>query len=321
MQQTEALQIGTHILKPVPAPTPKDLLAPPDFVPHWNETVTDEEYHADRTSVGSTQVRMGLDSPAALYEKYWGDQKPVDEEDEADHFKVGKMVHMAILENKRFKETYITMPEFVAPTQDGKMSAQSKGAKEKRAAWLADLPPGAKVCTTDQLDMITGIAEAIMRHPQGPKLLKDCKPEIAGYYRDPETGLRCRIKADLIKIDGSALTDMKTAKSSDEVFFGSQAFNHRYDIQLFMYREGARIINGKTPDLLTSLVIEKKRPFEPAIFFWTPEDLIQAEVDYRAGLRKIRNCIEENKWPFRQENISRIRTPQWFIHRVTNGGM
>jgi hypothetical protein len=303
--------------------SPKDLIAPPDYVAHWDESVTEEQYHADRTSVGSTQLRKVLDSPMGFWAGYYGDQEPVEEEDEADHFKVGKMVHMAILENERFKKTYVIQPKFWGFTQKGEKTdnLNCKEVKEQIAAWSAALPPEAKVCTSDQLDMITGIAEAIMKHPQGPNLIKDCKPEVPGYYRDPETGILCRIKPDLLKFNGSAMTDLKTAKSSDETFFGSQAFNHRYDIQLFMYAEGARLINGVMPELLTSLVIEKPKPHEPAIFYWQKEDLVQAEIDYRAGLRKLRKCIDENKWPYRQEMIGRIRTPQWFIYQTVNKGI
>lgn len=297
-------------------PKASHLLAPLDFVAHWDENITDNQYHADRTSVGSGQVRQCYQSPYAFYDKYYGDNQV--EEEEEDHFKVGKMVHMAILEHQRFKDLYVVMPEFIGLTKDGKPSAQSKEAKEKRQAWMSDLPPGAMVCTKDQLDMITGIAQAIMRHPQGEQILKGCRPEVAGYYRDPETGIKCRIKPDLLRLDGKAMTDFKTAKSSDETFFGSQAFSLRHDMQLFMYKEGARIINGQAPEMVFSLAVEKKRPYEPAIFFWNQEDLAQAEYDYRAGLRKMRECIDSGKWPYRQVMIERIRTPQWFIYQSVN---
>lgn len=311
-------------------PTPKDLIAPPDYIAHWDESVTDEQYHADRTSVGSSQLRLILDSPAAFYESYYGEQgleedelEPDDVEEEAEHFRVGKMVHMAILENEKFKELYVVQPEFWGYTQKGERTnnPNCKEVKEQKAAWEAMLPVGAKVCTQAELDMITGMARAIMRHPEAPNLIKDCAREVAGYYRDPETGILIRFKPDLLKFNGSAMTDFKTAKSSDEVFFGSQAFNHRHDIQMFTYAEGALKINGKRPEIITSLVTEKKAPFEPAVFYWTPEDLVQAEVDYRAALRKLRKCIDEDRWPYRQERIGRIRTPQWFIYQKINEGV
>lgn len=299
-----------------PAPEPKDLIAPPDFVPHWDESVTDTQYHADRTSAGSTQVRQVLDSPAAFHEEYYGDGAADEEdEDEPKHFSEGRLIHMCILEPEKFRSTYIVEPEFWGLTKDGKNSQQSAAAKEKKAMWYADLAPGTQVCTEKQLKMVTKIAQAIMKHPQGPDLLKDCKPEVAGYYRDPFTGIKCRFKPDLLRTDFTSLVDLKSAKSSHSVFFGSQAFSHRYDIQLFMYREGVRAITGKDPTLLTSMVVEKNKAIEPAIYFWTPEDLIQAECDYRAGLRKLKQCIDDNIWPFRQQMIERIRTPQWFISR------
>lgn len=302
----ETLEITSNEI--VQLPVPQDLIAPPDYEPHWDEARTDEQYHADRTSVGSGQVRQCLDSPAAFYAKYFG-AAPDEPEEERDVFRIGRLIHMAILEHDRFKKVYVVAPKFDRRTKVG---------KEGHADFMLNMEPGTILATAEELEMILGVAESLMKHPQGPNLLKDCKPEVAGYFRDNETGLRLRIKPDLLRIDGTSLSDLKSSRSSKSNRFGSQAFEYRYDIQIFMYREGASIINGVAPDLCTSLVIEKTPPYEPAIFYWLKEDLAQAEYDYRNGLRKMRQCIDSGKWPFRQEKIERVYTPQWFIFNSVN---
>lgn len=310
--QERDVTLSMPALQP-PPPKPSDLLAPPDFIAHWSPETTDEQYHSDRTSVGSTQVRKVNDSPIAFFSDYFDPDPDADEEDEKEpeHFRIGKLVHMAILEGTKFKELYVVPPDF------GDM--RTKAAREKKAEWLVDMAPGTVLCTRKDLDLILGVARNLMKHPQGPDLISDGQAEVAGYYRDPETGIKCRIKPDHIKFSGIAMTDLKTARTGQRIFFGSAAFDKRYDIQLFMYGEGARIINGHTPEIISNLVFEKKKPYEVSIFYWAKEDLVQAEVDYRAGLRKLRKCIDENKWPFRQEMIERIYTPQWFIHKHTVG--
>lgn len=295
-------------------PKPSDLIAPIDFVNHWDLNVSENTYHADRTSVGSSQLRLILDSPMAFYDSYYG---PPEEPKEKEHFRIGKIVHMAILEPERFKSLYITMPKFVGLTKDGRPSEQSKEAKEKKADWLAALPEGFVIVTEADLQLITGIAKSIMAHPQGPDLIKDCVPEITGYYRDPITGIKVRIRPDLLKKNYKALTDLKTAKSTKDVFFGSSAFDHRYDLQLATYLIGTKEISGVKPSIVTSMAAEKTRPYETAIYYWEDADLYAAFHDYRYALDMLSKCIETNKWPYRQQTIERIKTPQWFVYQRT----
>lgn len=286
---------------------PKCLLAPLDFVNHWNEEITDDQYHADRTCVGSSQLRKLIDSPKAFY---WSFFKGAQEE-ETDALRLGRIIHKAVLEGRSFQDSYCLVPDF------GDM--RSKANREKKAAWLADRPAGQIMTTREELDMILGIVEGLMEHPQGPDLLKNGKPEVAGYYRDPETGIKCKIKPDFLSFDVTSLVDLKSTRSSEKRRFMSSAFEYRYDIQLFMYAEGVKLITGKKPDLISVIAVEKKIPYESAIYYFQDHNLIQAESDYREGLRRLRRCIDENKWPQRQQMIEAVEEPGWFIYKNTVG--
>lgn len=289
---------------------PKSLIAGDDFQNHWCEGMTDEEYHADKSAVGSSQLRMILQSPKAFYHNFFlGSPK---EETEALRF--GKLAHHAILEGSRFLEKHVIEPEFIGLTKDGKPSKNSADAKAQREAWLANLPKDAIVCTPKDRDAIVGIIESISNHPQGLPSLSDGKAEVAGYFKDPVTGIKLKIKPDFLSFDCLRLVDLKTTADCSAVKFGQSAFNYRYDFQSLMYSVGIEEIAGMFPDVILNLCVEKTPPYECALYYWQSEDFFVAKEDYRKALDLLKYCIDNNSWPMRQKEIERIRVPNWFVN-------
>lgn len=294
---------------------PKDLIAPPDFVNHWNETLSEEDYHADKTALGSTSIRMANRSLKEFYGNYMGAA-----EKETRDMVLGRRIHMAILEPDRFKSCYKVEPVFEGRTQKGELttSANCKEVKEKKEQWYSDIGPETVVVTQADLDIITGIATSIADYPEAMELIKDAKPEVTGYYRDPDSGLKMKIRPDLLMVGNILLvTDLKSTINSETIKFGNTVFGEdkRYDIQLFQYSEGCRILTGKDVPQTHIIAVEKKRPaFECAVYFFLREDMAKAEQDYRTTLLKIRNAIDHNSWPQRQRVMERIYTPKWFIN-------
>lgn len=287
-----------------------NLIAPPDFENGWRESMTADEYHADLSAVGSGSLMTILQSPYAFYRKFI-----MQVQEEREVFRVGKMVHMALLERERFQNTYRLMPKFTGFTKDGKPTDNPNATdiKQKKAAWLSDLPPGGEAISMEDLTMILGITTAMKQHKTIPDVLKEGKPELIGYYRDPETGIRLKIMPDFVTFNFKKLTEIKTARDCGAKRFGSSAFEMQYPTRLFMYQEGIFQITGIRPELNSFISLEKKEPYECAHYYLLPEDFAQPESDYRRALRTLKTCIETNSWPLRQMEAERITTPQWYI--------
>lgn len=162
-----------------------------------------------------------------------------------------------------------------------------------------------------------GVAENLLLHPQGPDLFQNGQAEVVGYFRDEETGLRLKFMPDFAAFSGETLVDLKTAKDSRLKKFGSAAFGHRYDVQLFHYATGMKAFTGKYPSVIANVVVEKTPPYEVAIYYYLMEDLFYAEQDYRKALNLIRKAIDENNFPPRQTKLERIYTPVWFMREKT----
>jgi len=293
---------------------PKDLILSHNFKNSWCPDLSDKHYHSDKTALGSSSIRTALRSLKEFYWEFQGEEKK-----ETKDMRLGKIIHMAILEPERFRQCYVIEPIFEGRTQKGELTTNPncKEVKEKREAWLADLGPTAMVIDENEMEMITGIATSIQEYPDAMMLIEDARTEVSGYYRDPDTGLGMKIRPDMLLIgDVALITDLKSTVDAEEFKFGTQAFgdDKRYDIQLFQYAEGARLISGKDVPQVHIIAVEKTPPYEVAVYYFLREDLAQAEQDYRATLRKIKSAIEFEKWPQRQMTMQRIRTPKWFIN-------
>lgn len=282
----------------------KRIIAPEDFKAHFNEKITDEQYHLQDEFVGSSSAKLMLpeNSPAAFFAYFFlGHRMP-----ETPEQIIGKRVHMALLEPDLFKRKLVVMPTF----GDGNM--RRKINQIERDEWILDKPKGSVTVTNEELDQIIGIAEAIRKHDQGIALLKDGRTELAGYARCPISGLALKLKTDFLSFDLTRFSDYKTTKSTIKKDFMRDVFKTwRYDFQLAFYLYVLKLITGKRPSLITILASEKKPPYEPAAFYFTEFELQRAEAQVIDCLVRLRKCIDDNIWPFRQQEIERAEMPKF----------
>lgn len=288
-----------------------NLFAPDDFKNHWNELISNEDYHADKTAVNSSSLRRMVKSPKAFYSAFFLGNN--DEPTEA--MKFGTLAHMALLEGPKFREKYIVMPEFMEPTLDGKLSPNSKAAKEKRAQWIADQPSDAVICSKDEQERLFGMIDSLLSHEKAFALLKNGKSELAGYWKDPETGIRCRMKGDFISFNLSALVDVKTTSDCVWEEFRKSVEKFRYDIQMAQYDDGIFHITGKRPEHRIWIAIESKPPYEVACHEVSPQYQATGMHEYKKALRKIKECVLTNKWPQSQSDIEYGDMSPWFYKK------
>lgn len=292
---------------------PKTLYAPEDFEAHWAPQITHEIYHMDKTAVGSSSLVLMLYSPRTFYHGHiLGKQKP-----DTNDMRIGRIIHMALLEGDKFRSRYRVEPIFEGYTQKGELTTNpnAKEVKEKKAAWYDDLPPDAIVVTEEELDQITGMIQSVSEHEQGRYVFTGGIPERAGYYRDPRTGIKMKIMPDFLASDLFMVTDFKSAVSCDQMLFGSKAFSDmRYDLRIWMYAYGVSIIEKKPmPENLIFMVTEKKWPNESAVFYMTSEQKNQAQYDYERAVDRLKDCVDTGKWPMRQTKMEPLWTPKRFI--------
>lgn len=285
----------------------------PEFVPEtflneWRD-IPEFDYHSDLTAVARGDILSFRKSGRAFLARR-GQEQDVDAE-LSDPMRVGRAAHMLALEPQRFRQTYVVMPEFTGYTQAGELSTRSKEAKDKRANWMAEQAPGAEFVTAEELKHLVGMCDALLLHPQAKSMFEGGILEKCGYYRDPITGLKCRIKPDCVDPSINGLFDFKTARDVSHRKFASAVNSHRYDIQLVKYAYGSGQILGRRPDILGWVAVEKKPPYEVAVWQMGPMTQERAERHYRQSLDGIAEAIRTNTFEFRQREAEILEISNW----------
>lgn len=292
---------------------PQQIFAPPNYVNHWNESMTDEMYHSDRRAVNSSSLKRMIKSPRAFYYTFFLGK----DEEPTEAMKFGTLAHMALLQGSKFQEQYVVMPEIIGYTKAGlpTTSANALDVQEKKRAWLADQPPGAIITTAEDRDRLFAMIDSVLSHEQASKLLSKGKPEIAGYWRDPETGILLRIKPDFLPFDVSVALDVKTTQDCVWDEFRRSVESLRYDFQTMMYDEGIFQITGIRPEHRVWLTIESKAPYEVACYEVPPQYEATGRYEFRAQLRRLKECAMRNEWPQRQVEIEYGEMSPWFFKK------
>lgn len=271
------------------------------FTPHWVVDLSNEAYHGDKTAVSSTALRKILKSPASFYSSWNSPPEPM-----SDAMRLGSIFHMALLEPELFQKLYVLQPNFG--------DLRSPLTRKKRDEWRSELLPGAVTLTEDEYARIQGMIESVLRRPDICRLLKDSSPEISGFFRDPDTGIKCKIRPDLFSEDYMALIDVKTTLDCTAESFSKSIFKYRYDIQAKMYCEGIHLITGQPVKYPIYLAVESKPPYECALYLADDPMLLKAEASYRYCLNRLYECLTNNNWPSYQDSIQPISLPSWALN-------
>lgn len=275
----------------------------------WQENMSDEVYHATKTAVGSSSLKMMIKSPHAFAAAMWGKPK---EPTKAMRF--GTLAHLAMLQGQLFRSRYVVQPEFESYDQKGNRS-ESKNTtyyKNKVAEWKASLPPDAIIVTEEERENLFCMIESVLSHPDASALIKGSKTEIAGFWQDEQTGINCKLKPDILSFDASILPDLKTTQDVSWESFRRSVESLRYDIQMAMYAEGVRRLTGRVPENQVWICVESKYPFETRVYELNDAYKKIGQHDFRYALNKIKECIAAKNFPQGQQVATMAEPSIWF---------
>ena len=289
------------------------LIILPEFVDetfenHFKKNQSHEEYHADKTAINSSTLKLSFKSDAAVYAHYLVQeptQEEIEEEGEEDelpttktpdHLKLGSALHAAALEPVRFYETLIQEPKF-----------SGKGMKARKAEWLASQPANATILKPKLYLQTEGMVNSFLARTEIKNLLMMGIPEMSGYYRHPDTGIKCKVRPDLWDEGNGILVDIKTTRnSSDPQEFWKDCKKYRYDLSMAMYADGIAHITGSRPAHCFFLVIEKTPPYECSLLRMTERMLQRGHEEYIFAMQKLEFCLKTGIWKSRQAALATV---------------
>ncbi len=202
---------------------------------------------------------------------------------ETEAMKFGTIVHFAIENPVKFRETYKVLPEFWGATKDGKQSKQSKEAKDKKAAYLLANPDQLFI-EQDEMDDLTGMLNSIAAHPFALSLFQNAQKEVVKF--DNWDGYDVKGCCDIWLPEHPLLgknikVEFKTSIDASPEAFARDVLKRGYDFQDAWYEKLFKAERSLT------VVAEKTFPWPIAVYDmseWIPE-----------GNRKIKIAFQKLK--------------------------
>ena len=246
-------------------------------------------------AVRSSMVKSIKKSPRHLK---WEMDHP---REESDALRIGKNVHLMFENTEEFQRRLVHVPVFVGKTKDGKDSTRSKEAAEKKADFLAGLPPDAIIASDDEMDMYAGILNSMREKKFVNRLLKDSIKEVSLFVEDPETGLTLACRPDFITNLGDCC-DLKTTRNASHSAFRSAIFSDSpsspfYILQAAHYAYCMKIAGLGDGKRFTFVAIEKEGPHDFAVYT-VDEGHLDIGERWRKKLTKTyADCLQSGRWP------------------------
>lgn len=269
----------------------------PNFTPHWDLTIPILDYHADTTSQSSTGLKSILESPRAYIRAR---NEPFKQ---TDTLRFGNAVHAAVLEPDVFEKKLVLQPEF-----------KGVGMRKDKETWLKSLAPDAIVLKSAEYEELQYMRESVNDNRIARVLLKHGVAEMSGFYADPVTGIKCRIRPDLFIENGMTFVDLKTTTDCSKDAFSRSIYDYGYAFQAAMYVNGIELITGKQVKNMYFIALENREPFDCVVYRADEFMLQKGAHDYRVALDRLSECLKSEKWLGRQEVLKEVETiglPAW----------
>ncbi len=213
----------------------------------------------------------------------------VNEEEDTAALRLGTIIHMCVLEFGKYLVHYKVAPNVDRRTKEGKARYQE---------FLDSLLPGQEAISWDEHDQAMQMRLALTEDPNASKYLGEFYPEMVYTWTDPETGERCKIKADAVtEIDGQdVLIDFKTTDSCADGHFERSVKKYGYQLQAGMYCEGYFANTYREPKFIF-VAQEKKPPYACRVYECDPYFVQQGKEEFHRLLQIYHHCKEKDEWP------------------------
>lgn len=228
-----------------------------------------EEYLNEPAHVSSSMLKRVLESPESL-QRYLARRH-----ESAPVLDFGNAVHCALLEPARFAEEYVALPV-----------TRADMIHETDMALIKTEKRNVHFITEAQMQAVRAICEHTQDMPEVAALLKEGLAERSLFWQDETTGVRCKIRPDLLVLPHLIL-ELKTTFNPSLAVFQRTALMQRYHLSAAMYLDGVRQVTGHQPRYMY-LVAGRNAPHDVLTFVPSEAMLREGERLYRHALAIIR---------------------------------
>lgn len=243
--------------------------------------MSNEDYHSDRHYFSSSQLKQALVSPAHF--KYYTLERNSKHES-TPAMELGTLIHMILLEPHLFDSTYVIHTGDT--NKDGSIPKAS-------ARILEGKYPGLTPISKKWYDMACLARQNIEKYPAANELIysKDAEYEPSYFTQCPETGLRLRVRPDMIDLNKGVIVDVKTTYAATKHDFIKDAkYSYHYDLSAWTYLYVIYLLTGQQCEFY--FVTIGKEGFVPVAVYKSSLTFLEAGKDkFYKAVENIRSAL------------------------------
>ena len=269
------------------------------------EGITDDEYHQEWTALNNST--LGYMTRSALYCKYMMDTQGEDRGTKATDY--GKGIHCCVLEPDEFDRRFMLAPL----DEEGKNPRGWHNTNAFKAARQDLWDRGFTILTQKELDGCRRIRDRIFSADGRIReiLQATAATEVSYVADDPETGLRCKVRADMELPSAEMFVDIKKTRNGSLAAFTKAINNFGYFRQKPFYLDIASAEGTQQWKHFLFLVAEDTEPFEIALYDLDPAATELGRRELRALKTRYLECINSSQWPGYPSEVQTIGIPSW----------
>jgi hypothetical protein len=298
--------------------------------PGWHEGLDMAAYLSDPAVSASGLWKLYTETPAHLLHDL-----VTRADDQTPAKALGSLTHTKVFEPDEFDSRYVVLGQCEAKVKKTGQRCTSQGSVYRDGQSFCGVqghdPYGKHVAMDASLELVTqgqrdaAIAadKALKAHPTAAEILgAEGMREVTGIWKDPGTGLMCRIRPDLL-ISAPAgtpdryhysVTNLKTTTIHAGAGPGHfQAdFNRRGQyFKAAFYRLGVRELWDIEPQNFLYPVVETTPPYEVIVYRLNEDALDIGENEVLEALNTLATCVESGRWPGYGVAVHDLTLPDW----------
>lgn len=260
-------------------------------------SLSETDYHADRTSISKSGLDQIRKSPAHYMAYLQEPREPT------RAMLIGSAMHCAILEPHRYRDLYTVA------------DADDRRSKEYKAT--VEGMPEHEVLTRTEGHWIQSMAEAVHAHTGARSLLGGKgDAELSGFATDPATGVRIRCRYDYLLSDTPISVDLKKTQDARPNAVQRSIANYRYHVQAAMYAHVYEQITGAQLQAMAFIFVEERPPHAVTVVTLPPAAVEQGYREMRDDLALYAECVASGEWPAYGDAVNVVDLPQWYYRMM-----
>jgi exodeoxyribonuclease VIII len=237
------------------------------------------EYLGKKDHISASDIKTFVKSPKLYYYKKYEEANKTEPE---RHLSIGSAIHEMILEPHQFNENFIVFPKIDKRTKEGKAKYDEFVAESQ----------GKTILYEDEMDLVVKASYESSKNETLVELIRDSYRELSCYTTDEKTGLKIKVRPDIICKTKSTIVDIKSClDSSYNKFKYANVEAYQYYISAAFYMD---FLNREN---YVFCAVEKQAPYQTSLYCLDDDFIERGRATYRLGLDLLKWSYDNSYFP------------------------